>query len=365
MSAAEAAPDDAGWLRVQAIFHAALELPIAERGAYVAAAAGADAALRAEVQTLLAADEAVPAFLDAPLVALPPHLRSIADGASPAALPPFGAGDRIGPCRLLRELSRGAIAVVYLAEADGTAEPVALKALVRRLAPRLASERFRREVRVARRLVHPSVLPVLDWGESAELLWYTMPFVAGGSLRDRLRREGSLPVADAIRIACDVAGALHHAHERAIVHRDVKPENVLLTPAGPALLADFGISRRFRNSGEVDLDAEEPLTMAGARLGTPAYMSPEQSCGDHVDDRSDVYSLGCVLFEMLAGRLPFVGETALELFGRRLTTPAPSVRAERPDVPEAVDRAIRSALHRDPLARYPSAARFARALRER
>jgi serine/threonine-protein kinase len=252
--------------------------------------------------------------------------------------------------------------VVYLAEPDGGGDALALKVLVRRLAARSVVERFRREVRVAARLRHPNVLPVLDSGGDDDLLWFTMPYVAGGSLRERLSREGPLPIADALRLTCDVARALQHAHDRGIVHRDVKPENVLLTPEGGGLLADFGISRRV-HSWAVDFEAEEePLTQAGMRLGTPAYMSPEQACGDRVDQRSDVYSLGCVLHELLVGRAPFEGGSARELFARQLEGAAPSVRAARPEVPAAVDEALRSALHRDPLARYWSAAGFARAL---
>jgi serine/threonine-protein kinase len=234
--------------------------------------------------------------------------------------------------------------------------------LVRRLATPSVVERFRREVRVAARLRHANILPVLDSGGDEDLLWFTMPFVAAGSLRERLAHDGPLPVADAIRVTCDVARALQHAHERGIVHRDVKPENVLLTPEGAAFLVDFGISRRFRAS-EVDFEAEEePLTNAGMRLGTPAYMSPEQACGDRVDQRSDVYSLACMLHELLTGQVPFQGRSPRELFARRLETAAPSVRAVRPDIPQAVDEALRSALHRDPLARFWSAARFAGAL---
>ena len=351
------------WARTQELFHAALEQPPTTRTEFLATAAGADEALRAEVESLLASDQAAPRFLDARLVALPGELLSLADAAESAPLPPFlNVGERVGAYRVARELGRGGMGVVYLAERDADDAPLALKVLVRRLATRSVIERFRREVRVAARLRHRNVLPVLDSGGDEDLLWFTMPFVAGGSLRERLTREGPLPVADAVRVTCDVARALHHAHERGIVHRDVKPENVLLAPDGTAFLVDFGISRRFHASA-VDFEAdEEPLTHAGMRLGTPAYMSPEQACGDRVDQRSDLYSLACMLHELLTGQVPFQGRSPRELFARRLETAPPSVRAARPDVPQGVDDALRTALHRDPLARYWSAARFASAL---
>ena len=184
-----------------------------------------------------------------------------------------------------------------------------------------------------------------------------MPFVEGESLRDRLRRERQLPVDDAVRIAREAAQALHYAHRHGVVHRDIKPENILLTGDGDTLVADFGIARAL--SGETD----QRLTETGLTLGTPAYMSPEQASGAReLDARTDIYSLGAVLYEMLAGEPPFTGATAQALLARRVLEDAPPVRQHRPSVPEAIERAVAKALARVPADRFASAADFVRAL---
>jgi len=195
-----------------------------------------------------------------------------------------------------RELGRGGMATVWLARDLRHDRPVALKVLHANLAASLGPERFQREIRTAARLQHPHVLTVLDSGEVAERLWFTMPYVQGESLRDRLRRERQLPVADALRVAREAAQALQYAHEQGVIHRDIKPENLLLTRDGNTLVADFGIARALGGGGD------EHLTETGLAIGTPAYMSPEQAAGDRgVDARTDVYSLAAVLYEMLAG----------------------------------------------------------------
>jgi eukaryotic-like serine/threonine-protein kinase len=254
-----------------------------------------------------------------------------------------------------RELGRGGMAVVYLAQDLRHDRPVALKVLHPELAATLGPERFQREVRVAARLQHPHILTVLDSGEAAGRLWFTMPFVEGESLRDRLRRERQLPVEVALGIAREAARALDYAHQHGIVHRDIKPENILLTRDGSTLVADFGIARA--------LGAEDRLTQTGLAIGTPAYMSPEQAAGERaVDGRTDVYSLGAVLYEMLAGEAPFTAPTAQAMIARRLSEPPPSVRRTRPNVPEGVDQAIQRALAPVPADRFASAAELARAL---
>ncbi|HEV2085199.1 MAG TPA: serine/threonine-protein kinase, partial [Gemmatimonadales bacterium] len=198
---------------------------------------------------------------------------------------------------LERELGRGGMAVVYLAHDLRHDRSVALKVLHRELAQTLGPERFEREIKLAARLQHPHILTVLDSGESAGQLWFTMPYVEGQTLRDRLRREGQISVEEALRITREAAQALGYAHEHGIIHRDVKPENILLTIDGNILLADFGIARALQDV--------EALTQTGLVVGTPAYMSPEQATGEHtVNARADVYSLGCVLYEMLAGEPP-------------------------------------------------------------
>ncbi|MGH7512509.1 MAG: serine/threonine-protein kinase, partial [Gemmatimonadales bacterium] len=258
---------------------------------------------------------------------------------------------------LERELGRGGMATVFLAQDVKHDRPVALKVLHPELANSLGPERFLREIKLAARLQHPHVLTVLDSGETGGRLWFTMPFVEGESLRDRLKRERQLPLEDALRIARQAAQALHYAHEHGVVHRDIKPENLLLTSDGNTLVADFGIARAL---GPAD---DDQLTQTGMSVGTPAYMSPEQATGDRaLDARSDIYSLGSVLFEMLAGEQPYTGPTMQAILMKRLSEPVPRVRSGRPSVPEAVDAAISKALAVVPADRYASAALFAQAL---
>jgi eukaryotic-like serine/threonine-protein kinase len=257
---------------------------------------------------------------------------------------------------LERELGRGGMATVYLAQDLRHGRPVALKVLLPELAATLGPDRFQREIHLAARLQHPHILTVHDSGEAAGQLWFTMPFVEGESLRDRLRRERQLSVDDALRIATEAARALAYAHQHGVVHRDIKPENILLTGDGSTLVADFGIARAL---GSLD----DGLTQTGLAIGTPAYMSPEQAAGDKgLDPRTDLYSLASVLYETLAGEPPFTGPTAQAMAARRLTEPAPSVRALRPTVPPAVDEAIRKALAPVAADRFATAGQFAQAL---
>jgi eukaryotic-like serine/threonine-protein kinase len=253
-----------------------------------------------------------------------------------------------------RELGRGGMATVYLARDLRHDRPVALKVLHPELAHALGPERFIREIRLAARLDHPHILSVHDSGETAGRLWFTMPYVEGESLRNRLAREPQLPLADALRITRAVADALGYAQQQGIIHRDVKPENILLQ-GERCVLADFGVARALDAAGE-------RLTETGFALGTPAYMSPEQAAADrHLDPRSDIYALGCVVYEMLAGEPPFTGRTAQALIARRLTDPVPDLCTVR-DVPRQVERAVRQALARAPADRFADAPAFARAL---
>jgi serine/threonine protein kinase len=255
---------------------------------------------------------------------------------------------------LERELGRGGMAVVYLARDLRHERSVALKVILPAASGELNVGRFDREIRVTAALQHPNILPVFDSGRTAGHSWYTMPYVAGETLRRRLERERPLPLTDAVRLAREIAEALACAHARGVVHRDVKPENVLLS-AGHALVADFGVASVMgpRDTG---------LTLAGTAVGSPAYMSPEQAAGEAVDGRSDIYALGCVLFEMLAGRPPFTGRTAMALMSRRMVEPAPDVRSLRPEVPLWLEAALRRALEREPATRFTDAAAFAEAL---
>src|SRR3989454_1835242 len=262
-----------------------------------------------------------------------------------------------GRYSLERELGRGGMATVYLARDVKHDRPVALKVLHPELASTLGPERFQREIKLAARLQHPHILTVLDSGEAAGQLWYTMPFVEGESLRERLTRERQLLLEDALRITREVADALGYAHGQGIIHRDIKPENILLS-RGHALVADFGLARALQSA------AGERLTETGIAVGTPAYMSPEQATAERqVDARSDLYSLGCVLYEMLAGEPPYTGPSALAVIAKRFSEPIPHIRTVRENVPEAIEQAVSKALAKTPVDRYNSAAEFTEALR--
>ena len=264
-----------------------------------------------------------------------------------------------GRYAFVRELGRGGMATVLLATDLKHDRPVAFKVLHPELAQTLGPERFQREIRLAARLQHPHILTVHDSGETAGHLWFTMPFVEGESLRDRLRRERQLSLDDALRIGRQAAQALEYAHEHGVVHRDIKPENLLLTRDGNTLVADFGVARAL------GAGSDDQLTQTGVSVGTPAYMSPEQATGDReLDARTDVYSLGAVLYEMLAGEQPYTGPTVQSILMKRLTEPVPSIRRTRPTVPEAVDRAVMKALAVVPADRFATAAQLAHALEQ-
>ena len=256
-----------------------------------------------------------------------------------------------------REIGRGGMAHVLLAQDRKHGRPVAIKVLRPELA--LGTERFLREIEIASRLTHPNVLPVHDSGEANGLLYYVMPFVEGESLRDRLDREKQLPVEDALRIAGQVADALAYAHGQGVLHRDIKPANILLV-AGHAVVSDFGIARAV--SAAV---TEERLTGTGLALGTVEYMSPEQAVGERaLDGRTDVYSLGCVLYEMLAGEAPFGASNPQRILARRLSERPPTLEGLRDGIPPALHHAIRKALAVVPADRFPTAADFARTISE-
>ena len=261
--------------------------------------------------------------------------------------------------RLSHEIGRGGMATVFRAHDLKHDRPVALKVLKPELAAALGSERFLREITLTARLDHPHILPLLDSGEAGGLLYYVMPYVEGESLRDRLTREKQLPLSDALQIAREVADALSHAHRLGIVHRDIKPENILLGD-GHARVADFGIARAVSAAGD------ESLTGTGLTLGTPTYMSPEQASGEReVDARSDVYSLGCVLYEMLAGQPPYTGATPEAIRARKFLEAVPSLRIVRETVPVSVEQAVVRALAKVPADRFGSALQFAEALESR
>jgi serine/threonine-protein kinase len=259
---------------------------------------------------------------------------------------------------LERELGRGGMATVYLAHDLKHDRLVALKVLHPELTASLGPERFLREIKLTARLRHPHVLPVLESGEAAGRLWYTMPFVDGESLRRRLARERQLSLEDALSIAGEVAEALDYLHRHGVIHRDIKPENILLEE-GHAAVADFGIAYTLEEAGG------DRLTGTGLTVGTPWYMSPEQGSGERaLDGRSDVYALGCVLYEMLAGEPPFTGVTPQAVIAKRLAEPVPHLRTVR-DVPAWVEQIVTRALARAPGDRFQTSAELAHALQRR
>jgi len=254
--------------------------------------------------------------------------------------------------RLEHELGRGGMAVVYRAVDVRHDRPVAIKVIRPDLTHALAADRFLREIHLAARLSHPRIVAVYASGEAAGVLFYVMPFVDAPTLREHLQEEGPLPVREAVGIARDVARALAYAHQQGVVHRDIKPENIML-PTGEAVVTDFGVARALADSGPSD------LTETGATIGTPVYMSPEQAFGT-AEASADVYSLGCVLYEMLAGHPPFDGPTALAILASHSTAPLPPIA--RDDVPGALVDAVNRSMAKDPEDR-PSATELEDALR--
>jgi len=258
--------------------------------------------------------------------------------------------------RIEREIGRGGMATVYLAEDLKHRRPVALKVLSPNLAASLGTDRFLREIEIAARLAHPHILSLHDSGQADGLLYYVMPYVEGESLRGRLIRERQLPLDDALRISREVADALDYAHGRDVVHRDIKPENILFQ-AGHAVVSDFGIARAIRVAGV------KRFTGSGIAVGTPGYMSPEQAAGvEQLDGRSDLYSLACVLYEMLAGDPPFTGWSAQAILARQAVEPVPRLRTVRDTVPEWLEQVVTKALARAPADRFATAGDFIAAL---
>jgi serine/threonine protein kinase/tetratricopeptide (TPR) repeat protein len=255
-----------------------------------------------------------------------------------------------------REVGRGGMATVYLAQDLRHHRPVALKVLHPQLALSLGSERFLREIQIAARLQHPHIVPLYDSGQAGDLLYYVMPFIEGESLRQLLDRTPQLSLEDAVRIARGVASALDYAHRQKIVHRDIKPENVMLHEGEP-MVTDFGIAKA------VTAAVAGSLTQTGTAIGTPSYMSPEQASGDtELDARSDIYSLGAMLYEMIGGTAPFTGPTVQSIIAKLFTEPVPPLAEQRHDVPEWLTSAVIKALDKAPAGRYATAAQFAQAL---
>ena len=261
--------------------------------------------------------------------------------------------------RLSRELGGGGMSKVFIADDAARGHRVVVKVLPPDLAAGVNLERFKREIQVAAKLHHPRIVPVLDAGHIGEILYYTMPLIEGESLRALVARERQLPYERALAITRDVAEALSHAHEQNIVHRDIKPDNILVDRStGRAVVTDFGIARAIENAADI-----LSVTSTGLTLGTPTYMSPEQAAADrNLDGRSDIYSLGCVFYEMLAGDPPFSGPSARAIIARHMTEPPPDVCVVRPDLSSATAQTVRTMLAKAPESRFASARLLVEAL---
>jgi serine/threonine-protein kinase len=260
--------------------------------------------------------------------------------------------------RMGRELGRGGMAIVYLAQDLKHDRVVAIKVLRASVALELGAERFLREIITTARLQHPHILPLYDSGEADGQLFYVMPYVDGGSLRERLDAERRLPIDVTLQLAHEVADALGYAHARGVIHRDVKPDNILFA-GSHAMVADFGIARA------ISLAGAEKITASGVTLGTPTYMSSEQASGEiDLDGRTDLYSLACVVFEMLAGRPPFIGSSPADLVRQQIVATAPLVTDLRPVVSRSVAVALQRALAKAPRDRFATMEEFAAALSE-
>jgi len=338
--------DPARWRRIESILDLALDLPPAERSALLDQSCADDPGLRTEVEAVLAADAQAGGFLGTPAGEYAADL--LADAVEEEEDEPDLSGHQMGPYRLLREIGGGGMGTVYEAEDARLGRRVAVKLLPPEYSrDRRAKERFLREARAAAAVDHPNLCTIHDVGESDGRLYIVLSFYEGGTLRERIRR-GPLPLAEARDVAIQVARGLARAHEARIVHRDIKPANVILTRRGEAKILDFGIAR---------LQGDEvSLTRTGASWGTPAYMSPEQARGEPVDGRTDVWSLGVMLYEMLAGRRPFGGDSLEAVVSAILTREPERLERVRPDVPPELARVVERALAKDPAQRYGSAA---------
>jgi serine/threonine-protein kinase len=345
--------DESRWRGVQDVVDAALDLPVEARAAYIEEACGHDADLRGHVIRLLNACEharRVEGVLDSPAMAF--------------AAPLFADSRRAalsGRYTVERELGRGGMATVYLARDVRHDRRVAIKVLERGIA-HAGAERFLLEIRTAARLTHPHVLGVHDSGEADGLLYYVMPYVEGETLRARLTREGALPLADVTRLVRELADALAYAHGHGVMHRDLKPENVLIS-GGHAVVADFGIAKAIAAATNDGGAPDKGLTSAGVALGTPAYMAPEQAVGDAaIDHRADLYALGVIAYEALAGAHPFGARSAQQFVVAHLTEAPSPLDARRTDAPPTLVALVMQLIAKDPAARPQSAEAVLRTL---
>ena len=339
------------WRRIEALLDRALDCSADERAAFLRDACADDAEMRREVEQMVLECEQQPVpLLDVPA---PERFAGLLDGGEQEGETPMLLGGRYA---IERELDHGGMSTVFVATDTQTKRTVAVKVLDSAVSAILPRERFLAEVDILGNLAHPHIVPMHDAGESAGLLYYVMPLVDGESLRARLRRESVLSPHEAVRLITEVADALSYAHARGIVHRDIKPENILLQ-AGHAVVCDFGIAHAVEEAGG------SRLTSAGIIIGTPPYMSPEQATGDQtLDHRSDIYSLGCVLYELLAGTPPFSGETRAQIIAQQIAGTVPPLSSAGALVAQGLERALMISLEKEPEKRFPTATAFASAL---
>src|SRR5688572_16310485 len=334
------------WQRVKSVFEQALAVDETGRSAFLAAACGSDALLRQRVDALLASHAASPSFLET-------SASSVLDLPRPGA---DLSGQTVGTYRLQSRIGAGAMGEVYAAHDEKLDRRVAVKLIAKDLAQDMDRlQRFRQEAHAASSLNHPNIVVVHDFGELDGRPFIVTELVEGVTLRDRLR-QGPLPIAEAIEIALQVTGALAAAHARGLVHRDIKPENVMVRPDGYVKVLDFGLAKLAPDEQALLTDAAPTsLTQPGQAAGTPAYMSPEQARAAPVDARTDVFSVGALLYEMVTGRLAFAGESHAVIFAEILERTPPAPALLNPNVPAPLDRLIAKALEKDRDLRYQSA----------
>ena len=347
------------WRRVESLFHEALTKSPAERANFLDEACSGDAAVRREVESLLAHESLAGGFLESD--------RSETKPAAPRD--PVPAGERIGPYTIMEPLGAGGMGEVYEAHDERLGRDVAIKFLSRRMADDAASlERFEREARAASALNHPNICTVHDVGESQGRRYIVMELLEGQSLKERIAR-GPLSIQELASIARQVCAALRAAHEKGIVHRDLKPANIFVTDTGQVKVLDFGLAKREAEMSKPGFQFDGAihsltLTAAGTIMGTLAYMSPEQAVGADVDARSDLFSLGVVLYEMATSRAPFRGKTAAGILGSILSEPPQKPSALNAEAPAKLDRVVLKALEKNPANRYASAAELSADLDE-
>jgi eukaryotic-like serine/threonine-protein kinase len=295
------------------------------------------------------------AAISGPAASTPPEIPSEPGATHGSAIAARLAGELAGRYKITRELGRGGMATVFLATDEKHGRDVAIKVLHPELSASIGGERFEREIRLVANLQHPNILGLYDSGVANGLLYYVMPFVEGMSLRDKIDREGQLSVDEAMRIALEVASALGYAHTKGIIHRDIKPENILLS-GELTLVADFGIAKAASEANQ------QKLTQTGMAVGTPLYMAPEQAGGEAVGPTADIYSLGCMLYEMLSGEPPFTGKNPVAIMARHAMEQVPSIRIVRSSVPAEVEEAIFASMGKVPADRPQTCAAFAEIL---